>query len=315
MSAIRDALVQYVAVRRALGMKFHEPAQALDHFVDFLEHEGAEFVTTDLALRWAMKSKHAQRATWGRRFGLVRGFAMWLSAIDVRTEIPPKHLLDARRRRNAPHIYTEQEIEQLMTQARHLYSRTGLRALTYSTLIGLLVATGLRPGEAFALDRSDVDLVNGILSIRDTKFGKSRFVPIEESTRMALARYAQCRDELCSLRLTEAFLIGERGERLRGNSARRTFASISRAIGLRDATEHCRNGHGPRLQDFRHSFATGRLVEWYRAGFDVACELPKLATYLGHVDVALTYWYIEAVPELLQLATHYLGEKPTGERP
>lgn len=315
MSAIREALVQYVAVRRALGMKFYEPALALDHFVDFLEHDGAEFITTDLALRWAMEPKFVQRATWGRRFSQVRGFAAWLSAIDVRTEIPPKHLLDARRRRNTPHIYTEQEIDLLMAEARRLHSRTGLRALTYSTLIGLLVATGLRPGEAFELDRSDVDLVSGVLSIRDTKFGKSRFVPIEESTRMALERYAQRRDELCSFRLTEAFLIGERGERLQGSAARRMFAKLSRAIGLRDATEHHRIGHGPRLQDFRHSFATERLVEWYRAGLDVARELPKLATYLGHVDVALTYWYIEAVPELLQLAANYLDEKPAGERP
>ena len=116
-------------------------------------------------------------------------------------------------------------------------------------------------------------------------------------------------------RQPEAFLIGEHGKSLLGCSARHVFANISRSIGLREATEHRRNGHGPRLQDFRHSFATGRLVEWYRAGLDVARELPKLATYLGHVDVALTYWYIEAVPELLQLAANYLGEKPAGERP
>jgi len=315
MSTIRDALVQYVAIRRILGMKFYEPALALDHFVDFLEREGAEFITTDLALRWSMEPKLVQRATWGRRFGHVRGFAAWLSAIDVRTEIPPKHLLDARRRRNAPHIYTEQEIDLIMAEARRLHSRTGLRALTYSTLIGLLVATGLRPGEAFALDRSDVDLVSGILSIRETKFGKSRFVPVDESTRVALEHYAQCRDGLCSLRLTEAFLIGERGKRLLGCSARQTFVNMSRAIGLREATKDNRNGFGPRLQDFRHSFATGRLVEWYRAGLDVARELPKLSTYLGHVDVALTYWYIEAVPELLQLAAAYTDERRTGERP
>lgn len=315
MSAIRDALVQYVAVRRILGMKFYEPALALDHFVDFLEREGAEFITTDLALRWSMEPKLVQRATWGRRFCHVRGFAAWLSAIDVRTEIPPKHLLDARRRRNAPHIYTEQEIDLIMTEAHRLHSRTGLRALTYSTLIGLLVATGLRPGEAFALDRSDVDLMSGILSIRQTKFGKSRFVPVDESTRVALKQYAQCRDKLCSLRLTEAFLIGESGKRLLGCSARQTFVNMSRAIGLREATKDHRNGFGPRLQDFRHSFATGRLVEWYRAGLDVARELPKLSTYLGHVDVALTYWYIEAVSELLQLAAAYTGEHRTGERP
>lgn len=313
MSTIRDSLVQYVAVRRALGSKFYEPALALDHFVDLLEREGAEFITTDLALRWSMESKLVQRATWGRRLSQVRGFAKWLNAVDIRNEIPPKRFLDPRRRRNAPHIYTEQEIHLLMAQAAGLRSRTGIRALSYSTLIGLLVATGLRPSEAIGLDRSDVDLVNGILLIRDSKFGKSRFVPVEESTRAALAHYAQGRDRLCPLRLSEAFIISEHGTRLSGGSARRMFARLSKAIGLRAATEQGRIGHGPRLQDFRHSFATGRLIEWYRAGLDVTRELPKLSTYLGHVDVGLTYWYIEAVPELLTLAAEYLGQDRRGE--
>lgn len=262
-----------------------------------------------------MEPKLVQRATWGRRLSQVRGFAKWLSAADMRNEIPPTRLLDARRRRNAPHIYTDQEIDLLMAQAARLRSRTGMRAVTYSTLIGLLVATGLRPSEAIGLDRSDVDLVNGILSIRESKFGKSRFVPIEESTRAALERYSRCRDRIFSLRVSEAFLIGERGMRLNACSARSMFVRISRAVGLRATREDGRNGHGPRLQDFRHSFATGRLVEWYRAGLDVSRELPKLATYLGHVDVGLTYWYIEAVPELLQLAAKYLGKVPQGEQP
>ena len=315
MSALRDALVQYVAVRRALGTQFREPAVTLDHFVDFLEREGAEFITTELALRWAIEPKLVQRATWARRLTMVRGFAAWLSAVDARTAIPPRRLLDPRRRRKAPHIYTDQEIERLMLEASGLPSPTGLRALTYSTLIGLLAATGLRPGEALALDRSDVDLSNGILSIRQTKFGKSRFVPLEDSTRVALERYAQQRDRLCSQRLSEAFLICERGMRLNGSTVRRTFAKMSCVIGLRAKAERRRSGRGPRLQDFRHSFATARLVEWYRAGLDVTRELPKLATYLGHVDVGLTYWYIEAVPELLQLAAEYVGVHQAGGAP
>ena len=247
MSAIRNSLLQYVAVRRALGSKFYEPALALDHFVDLLEHEGTEFITTDLALRWAMEPKHAQRATWGRRLSQVRGFAKWLNAVDVRNEIPSKRLLNARRRRNAPHIYTAQEIDRLMAQAARLRSPTGMRAMTYSTLIGLLVATGLRPSEAMGLDRSDVDLVNGILSIRESKFGKSRFVPIEESTRAALECYSRCRDQLFSLRVSEAFLVGERGMRLNACSARSMFVRLSRAVGLRATTKDRRDGYGPRL--------------------------------------------------------------------
>lgn len=165
-----------------------------------------------------------------------------------------------------------------------------------------------------ALDRSDVDISNGILLIRQTKFGKSRFVPVEETTCMALKRYAQQRDKLYSQRLSEAFLIDESGMRLSGGTVRRKFVKISCAIGLRAKADHYRNGHGPRLQDFRHTFATRKLIEWYRAGLDVKLELPKLATYLGHVDVGLTYWYIEAVPELLQLAAEYLGvHRPGGK--
>jgi integrase len=179
--------------------------------------------------------------------------------------------------------------------------------MTYVTLIGLLSATGLRPGEALALDMGDVDLQRGILAIRETKFGKSRFVPVEDSTRAALARYAKQRNALCSRGATEAFLVSERGGRLQSLAARRTFARLSCAIGLRVPTGSRRIGRGPRLQDFRHSFTTRRLIEWYRAGRDVGRELPKLATYLGHVDERHTYWYLEADPELLQLATERLG--------
>lgn len=306
MKALRDALRQYVTLRRALGTKLQEPAVTLGRFLDFLEHEKAEFITSELALRWAMQSQGVQRATWARRLGMVRGFAGWLSTIDARTEVPPRRLLAARRRRNKPHIFTSLEIRRLMAQASHLASPKGLRARTYTTLIGLLTSTGLRPGEALALNRSDVDLENGILSIRQSKFGKSRFVPVSDSTRAALANYAKRRDKIRSRYRTEAFLVDERGDRLQGCTARRTFAQISCAAGIRASTGCRRVGRGPRLQDFRHCFATRKLIEWYRAGRDVGRELPKLATYLGHVDVGHTYWYLEAVPELLEMATERL---------
>jgi integrase len=226
--------------------------------------------------------------------------------LDPRTQVPPRRLLEARHRRRKPHIYTDREVEQLMESMAKLPSRTGLRALTYTTLIGLLAATGLRPGEALALDILDVDLRNGVLTIRRTKFGKSRFVPVEQSTLAALRHYAERRDELCPRRQTDAFFVSERGARLQGSAVRRTFANASRAVGLRTPVEGRRTGRGPRLQDFRHTFATARLIEWYRAGFDVAREMPKLTEYLGHANVGNTYWYIEAIPELLQLATHNL---------
>ena len=232
----------------------------LGHFVEFLEREGAEFITTNLALRWAMKPERAQRATWARRLSMVRRFAAWLSAFDSRTEIPPRRLIEARHRRNKPHIFTDQEMERLMAEAARLPSPTGLRALSHVTLIGLLAATGLRPWEALALDMPDVDLQNGALAIRQTKFGKSRFVPVEDSTRTALARYAKQRDELCPRRRTEAFLVSERGTRLQSCAARRTFARMSCAIGLRAAARHRAWAEAPGFSPYLCDSKARRMV-------------------------------------------------------
>jgi len=310
MSTLRAALEEYVALRRGLGTQFRLPAAALRRFVDFLERAGADFVTTELALRWAQEPGRAQPSTWAERLGVVRRFAVWRSATDPRTEVPPPSLLPHRRRRKPPHIYNDEEIEQLLAEAAKLPSPTGLRGLTYSTLFGLLAATGLRVGEALALDVDDVDLRGGVLAVRKAKFGKSRFVPVHDSTRQALLHYAEHRDHRCARRPSAAFLVSERGTRLCQEVTRYTFARVSRAIGLRAPTGGRRKGYGPRLQDMRHSFATHKLVDWYRAGLDVERELPKLATYLGHVHVRYTYWYIEAVPELLQLATERLVGRP-----
>jgi integrase len=313
---LREALAQYVTVRRALGTRLTEPSITLGQFVDFLECQESSRITTVLALRWAMAPQKVQRATWARRLSMVRQFATWLSAFDPQTEVPPRRLLPSRRRRNRPHIYTDPEIRGLMAEAARLQSPTGLRPLTYMTMIGLLASTGLRPGEALALDKPDVDLENGILSIRQTKFGKSRFVPLDPSTREALRQYAERRDALCIRHRSPSFLLAENGKRIHGGVARRTFVTISCAIGLRPPMVQGRCGRGPRLQDFRYTFATQRLVEWYRSGLDVERELPKLSTYLGHVAIGLTYWYIEAVPELLALAAKRLGtvHLPGGEQ-
>lgn len=163
-----------------------------------------------------MMPQGVQPATWARRLSMVRRFAVWLSALDPRTEVPPARLLPARRRRRRPHIFTDEEIGRLMAEAARRPSRTGLRRLTYATLIGLLASTGLRPGEALALDRPDVDLEKGILSIRQTKFGKSRIVPVDPSTRDALQQYASRRDALCDPSRNQAFLLSERARRLQG---------------------------------------------------------------------------------------------------
>lgn len=313
MSTLRNALKEYIAVRRGLGAQLREPALTLGHFVEYLECEGAQYIATTLALRWARQSQGVQRATWARRLSMVRGFAVWQSGFDPRTEIPPRGLIDARHRRNTPHIYTQEQIEQLMSEAARLPSATGLRALTYTTLIGLLAATGLRPAEALALEVRDVDLTGGVLAIRQTKFGKYRFVPVTECTRAALFDYARRRDALCPDRETRAFLLSEQGRALEPHAARRTFALLSCRVGLRAPAEGKCIGRGPRLMDFRHTFATRRLVEWYRSGVNVQQQIPRLSTYLGHISPSTTYWYIQAVPELLQLATEQCSATKEGD--
>ena len=304
MSALHDALTGYLLTRRALGTQLRWPESSLRQFVDFIEVEGEEFVTTQSAVRWAIQPVDAQRATHARRLPIVRGFAVWLQATDPRTQVPPHRILPARQRRPLPHIYSDREITELMAAAGRLRSASGLRRVTFQTLLGLLTATGLRPGEALALDVEDVDLMGGVIAVHESKFGKSRFVPLEESARAALAAYAKLRDTI--QHHAPAFLISDHGARLIASTTRRTFAILCQATGLRPKLGTGRLGRGPRLQDFRHTFATRRLIEWYRAGLDVDRLMPRLATYLGHVRVAETYWYIQGVPELLHLATERL---------
>lgn len=311
MSTLRAALKEYLATRRALGTQLKWPASSLRRFVDFVDAQGADFITTDLALRWAVQPVGVQQATHAGRLRIVRGFATWLQAKDRRTQVPPQRLLPARRCRPTPYIYTTHEIAELVAATDIL--RSVSRRATLKVLIGLLVATGLRPGEALALDIADVDLICGVLSVRHSKFGKSRFVPMDESARVAMIAYAAFRDTVHPRRETSAFFVGARGLRLRRDTTRHTFALLCQQVGLRPPMTRPRIGRGPRLQDIRHTFATRRLIEWYRAGLDVDRLMPRLATYLGHGHITETYWYIQAVPELLQLATERLERAARGD--
>jgi integrase len=305
---LQQALSDYIAIRRGLGFQFRLPASCLRNFVSFLQTEGASYITTELALRWATKPEKAQPSTWVWRLGMVRRFAKWHHAVDPRTEVPPETILCHRYQRKTPYIYSDEQITRLLRRAEQLPSSSGLRAHTYTTLFGLLAVTGMRVNEALTLDRPDVDLHDGILTIRRTKFGKSRHVPVHSSTVLALTKYTEKRDQIFPKPRTVAFFVSDRGTRITDCMARYTFARISQQLGLRPkATGH---GRGPRLLDMRHRFAARTLINWYRAGLDVERELPKLATYLGHVHINETYWYLEAVPELLQLAIDRLIGSP-----
>jgi len=300
MSPLGDAVKEYLLLRRRLGFELAGADRLLGVFVDFAESEGRDFITTDLALRWARQPEDAQPATWARRLALVRHFAAFHRAADPRTEVPPAGLLTEPYRRQTPYIYNDDEVSRLLGATADLHSKRGVRALTYTTLFGLLAVTGMRVSEAVGLDRDDVE--GAVITVRRTKFGSTRLVPVHTSTRRVLEAYASQRDATLPGLTTPAFFVSERRKRVTVWSTRYNFALVSQRIGLREPTEEHRHGQGPRLHDLRHRFAALTLLRWYRAGLDVEREMPKLSTYLGHVHVNDTYWYIEAVPELLELA-------------
>jgi integrase len=307
MTPLRRAVEDYLALRRQLGVTLDETGRVLAAFAASAEHEGAEYVTTALVLRWASRFTNVTPATVNGRFQMIRRFAQWHQLTDGRTEIPPVDLLPGRYRRRPPRLYREEDIPRLLMAARDLPSAKGLRGRTYATLFGLLAVTGLRSSEVVALDDADLDRREAALRIRRTKFGKSRLVPLHASTMAAVTAYQQARDRVVPQRSSNALFLSERGVRITQHIAEYTFARVSAQIGLRPPFRAHRLGRGfPRLHDFRHRFAIRTLVGWYRAGLTVDPLLPMLATYLGHVHVHDTYWYLEAVPELLQLATERL---------
>lgn len=306
MNTLRQRLEDYLALRHAMGFKLAAAGALLPRFIAFLEDHDREVITTELALRWATQPQHLQPPEWARRLSQVRGFARYLSAIDPRTEIPPAQLLPYRPARRAPYLYSDAEISQLLKAASELPSPLGLRAQSYRTVLALLVVTGMRISEAVALDNADVALAQGGLTIRQTKFHQSRWLALHPSTVAALGRYVQHRDRLYPYPSTPSFLLSEAGTRLTANTIERLFVQLSKQIGLRQAHDRV----GPRLHDFRHRFAVQTLLRWYRNGEDVQQRLVQLSTYLGHTKVSDTYWYLTAVPELMQLAMQRVAQSP-----
>lgn len=311
MNELRNSLDEYLSIRRKLGFKLQRAGKLLHDFVFFTEKEGVSFITAELALRWATQSKNCQTAWSAARLGIVRGFAEYQSVMDPRTEIPSQELLPYRYHRRPPYIYSNDEVKNLITAAQQLQSPLGWRAATYSTVFGLLAATGMRISEPIGLNRKDVDLLNGMLLVYQTKFGKSRLVPIHPSTQKALQQYDSLRGKIFPKPRTDSFFISEQGTRLIYSTVRNTFVKVSRQIGLRGPHD----SHGPRLMDFRHSFATKTLLVWYRNGMNVDRHMPELSTYLGHAHVTDTYWYLSAVPELMQLAAMRLEQTQKGMLP
>jgi len=306
MTALDQALKDYLGVRRALGYKLAENGRQLPGFVAYVEATGASTVTTELAVAWATQPKGCTPVWWSRRLAMVRGFARHLQALDPATEVPPLGVLPYRCRRVAPYLYSDADVTALMAATAMV--RSPQRAATYETLIGLLAVTGMRLGEAVRLDGDHIDWDEGIVTVWNSKFRKSRAVPLHPSSLDALRRYAQLRDRCFPRPSSPSFFLSTTGTRLDARVIHKLFPRLVLKAGLEQ-----RAGRRPRLHDLRHRFAVSTLLSWYRSGVDVETRMPLLSTFLGHSNPENTYWYLSTVPELLSLASERL-ERAEGRR-
>lgn len=309
MTALSDAVDDYLTVRRAMGYKLVRAEELLGQFVRHLEEVGVASITVDEAVAWATSPDGASRAWAGIRLSTVRSFATWLQPREPATEVPPPDVLGPNPvRRAVPYLYTDAEVAALMDTASRCLR--GLQRYTFPTLIGLLAVTGMRASEAIGLDRSHILRDEGRLLIERSKFGKSRFVAVHPSTLEALGDYARRRDDLCRVPRSPSFFVSTSGTRLIYQDVQHRFGVVARRAGLVARSERCRPG----LHGFRHSFAVRTLTAWYAAGLDVEPRLPLLATHLGHKDPRSTYWYLTATPELLALAAQRLEQAGRDQR-
>jgi len=305
MNTLREAIEQYLQLRHDLGFKLIQAQYWLREFANFMEQQQAPYITTERALEWALQPKNAQPTYWAKRLTAIRVFARYHKATDPRTEVPPGRVLPYRPRHAKPYPYTGEEIDRLMQAAVALPPTDGLRGKTYSCLIGLLTVTGLRIGEAMGLTPHDVDLQTGLLSLHNNKFGKSRLVPVHDTTGAALSTYVQHRNHCLGHNTPSHFFVSAHGKPLISATVHRTFRGLCQQIGLHGSP----GSDEPQLHHFRHRFAMRTLLQWYQSGKDVAQQLPMLATFLGHTRIADTYWYLLAHPELMKQALNRLEQR------
>jgi integrase len=310
MTALDDRLAGYLAVRRALGYKLARAEKLLAQFIAWLQARGEQAITTDLAFEWATLPP-ATGSNWhAQRLSVVRAFAAHLHALDPAHEIVPQELLPQRPNRAVPYLYTDSEVLALIDAASVI--PTPHRAATMRALIALLAVTGMRIGEAIGLDRGDIDHARDTLTVRESKFGKSRELAVDPSTTEALRAYLRRRDRPVPTEPTPAVFTSAAGTRLTYCNVHLAFKRIVTRAGLQSRSSLCR----PRPHDLRHTFAVNTLLEAYRDGDSehIQTRLALLCTYLGHVNPGSTYWYLQAAPELLALAAGRLEIAEGGAR-
>lgn len=300
MSALGQSLEDYLSIRHALGYKLVDEGRLLMDFVAFVDQSGGVAITTELAVAWAVRPLDASPGWSARRLSTVRGFARHHQTIDPDSEIPPVGLLPRRNHRPAPYLYSDDDVTALLLAARTLSPQ--LRAATYETLVGLLASTGMRIGEAMRLDNTDIDWAGSVVTVNNSKFGRSRLIPVHSSTLDALGAYTELRARLCPRPSGLSLFVSTRAGRLAHSTINATFHQMVDRADL----DRAPSGRRPRVHDLRHSFAVKTLLNWYRDGADVQGQLPALSAYLGHVHPSDTYWYMTAAPELLALAADRL---------
>ena len=287
---LEAAVSHYVEMHRALGFKYRTQDLLLRNFAAFAEAQGDTTVRVDRVLDWAGNAPSA--AQQRNRLLTVRRFAIAMHLEDPAHEIPPADAFGhASFRRRIAHLYSAHDITRLIDAALQLKPQGSIRPITYATLFALLASTGLRISEALALTVSDIT-TDGLL-IRDTKFRKSRLVPLHPTTRNGLDRYLSARAQLAPL--DAVLFISQQGKPLPHSTVNGVFLKLARAIGLRKGPGH----RGPRLHDLRHTFAVRSLEQCAGDNEAIARHLHALSTYLGHACVSYTYWYLQATPILM----------------
>ena len=296
---LRASVESYLTYRRHAGYALKIEGEQLFRFARFAEQSGHQGpLTVELAVRWATASRGQRPLTAARRIEVLRGFARYCQQFDPDTEVPPLRLFGSGHRRLTPHIYTDAELRALLAATAHLFSPGGLRGPCCRALFGLLASTGLRLSEATGLERDDVDLARGLLHIRHAKFGRSRLVPLHSTTTRALKRYAKKRDLDPATAHTEWFFVGDYGRPTQSSNLEYAFRLLRRRLRWKPRGQH----RAPRIHDLRHTFICTTLLRWYEDGTDIDRNILALSTYVGHVKVTDTYWYVTATPELMAAA-------------
>ena len=308
MTHLQKCLNDYLALRRALGFKLIREGMWLPDFIRSIRANKSPYVTVEDSLRWAKGKKIPPPPSWVKRLGMARKFSLYLHALNPRHEEIPKELvIHESRKKFSPYIYSKQDVLRLMTESNKF--RTRFKRDTYSTLIGLLAATGMRVGEAIRMDKTDFNPNLRLIWIRHSKFGKSRQIPLHPTTTKALCRYAKKRDRNITKNTNPAFFLSTSGTRVRHVNFHHAFHRMVLSIGIGAA-----HSQSPRIHDLRHSFAVKTLTTWYRSNLDTGSRLPALSTYLGHVSPSSTYVYLHATTELLQQARKKLEQPQKGAR-